>query len=489
MMKKIEIDPISRLEGHGKIAIFLDEGGDVANAYVQIPELRGFEQFAVGRPVEEMPRITPRICGVCPLVHHYASSKACDAVYRVPLPPNGERLRRMIFNAYMFYDHLLHFYYLAAPDFVVGPTADPGARNILGVVDKVGLEIGSKVIEMRAKSIDVLKYFGGKRTHPIINLPGGVSRPLDAEAREQMLAHAREAVEFSKFTFQLFEDVVLKNKEYVDLVLSEAYGGQETYYIGVVNDDNELDFYDGWSRIVDPDGNEFARFAAEDYLDHIEERVEPWSYLKVTYLKKIGWKGWVTGKDSGIYRGGPLATLNAADRMQTPVAQAEYEKFYATLGGKPVHASLAYHWARIIRGAQGAELWLRYLEDDEILDPHIRNLATETPSRGVGIVEAARGHLIHDYTTDENGILTEANLIVSTTQNYAGINLAVRNAARGVITGGDVDEGKLNMVEMAFRAYDPCMACATHALPGKMPLEYELYDAGGELLRTIKRNC
>jgi F420-non-reducing hydrogenase large subunit len=395
----------------------------------------------------------------------------------------------MIYNSYMFYDHLLHFYYLAAPDFVVGPTADPAERNILGVVAKVGLEIGAKVIEMRAKSIDVMKYFGGKRTHPIIALPGGLTRPLDAETRDEMRKHAEEAVEFSKFTFQLFEDVVLKNQAYVDLVLSEAYGGQETYYIGLVNDENKADFYDGYTRIVDPEGSEFAKYEGANYLDYLAERVEPWTYLKVTYLKGVGWKGWVTGKDSGIYRGGPLGRLNASEGMQTPVAQAEFEKMYETLGGKPVHASLAYHWARIIEGAQGAELWLEYMQDDDILDEHIRNIPTETPSRGVGTIEAARGHLIHDYHTDENGIVTEMNLIVATTHNYAGINLAIANAAKGVIKGGDVDEGKLNMVEMAFRAYDPCMACATHSLPGKMPLELEIYDADGELRRTVKRNC
>ncbi len=394
----------------------------------------------------------------------------------------------MIYNAYFFYDHLLHFYYLAAPDFVVGPTAPASERNILGVIGKVGLEIGSKVIDMRAKSIDVLKYFGGKRTHPIIALPGGISRPLTEEKRQEMLGHAREAVEFSKFTFQIFEDVVLKNKAYVDAILSDAFGGLQTYYIGLVNDKNQMDFYDGTTRVVDPEGKEFAKFHPSKYLDHIAERVEPWTYLKQTYLKNVGWKGWVTGKDSGIYRGGPLGRLNACDGMQTPVAQAEYEKMYSTLGGKPVHATLAYHWARIIEGAQGAELWVKFLEDDSITDPKVRNLATATPSEGVGVIEAARGHLIHHYVTDPNGIVTDMNLIVATTHNYAGINLSVRQAAKGLISKGQVDEGKLNMVEMAFRAYDPCMACATHALPGKMPLEVEIREADGTPWRTIKRN-
>ncbi len=248
------------------------------------------------------------------------------------------------------------------------------------------------------------------------------------------------------------------------------------------------DFYDGTTRVVDPEGKEFAKFHPSKYLDHIAERVEPWTYLKQTYLKNVGWKGWVTGKDSGIYRGGPLGRLNACDGMQTPVAQAEYEKMYSTLGGKPVHATLAYHWARIIEGAQGAELWVKFLEDDSITDPKVRNLATATPSEGVGVIEAARGHLIHHYVTDPNGIVTDMNLIVATTHNYAGINLSVRQAAKGLISKGQVDEGKLNMVEMAFRAYDPCMACATHALPGKMPLEVEIREADGTPWRTIKRN-
>ena len=383
---------------------------------------------------------------------------------------------------------MLHFYYLGGPDFVVGPGAPKSERNILGVVAKVGLEIGSKVIDMRAKSIDVLKYFGGKRTHPIIALPGGISKPLTEEYRQTMLQHAQEAVEFSKFTFQVFEDIVLKNQAYVDAILSEAFGGLQTYYIGTVTDDNKVDFYDGTQRIVDPEGKEFARFKGIEYKDHIAEHVEPWTYLKQTYLKKVGWKGWVTGKDSGIYRGGPLGRLNAADGMQTPVAQAEYEKMYSTLGGKPVHATLAYHWARIIEGCQGAELWLKYCQDESIVNANVRNIPTAKPHEGVGILEAARGNLIHHYVTDDNGIVTDMNLIVATTQNYAAMNLSVAQAAKGLIKGGVVDDGKLNMIEMAFRAYDPCMACATHSLPGQMPLEVRIFEADGTLRQTLKKN-
>jgi len=389
----------------------------------------------------------------------------------------------------MYYDHLLHFYYLAAPDFVVGPDAPAAERNILGVIGKVGLEVGKTVIDRRAKAIDVMKYFGGKRTHPIISLPGGVSRQLEEEYRQTMVEQATEAVEFTKFTLQVFEDVVLKNKAYLDLVLSEAYGGQETYYIGLVTDDNKVDFYDGYTRIVDPEGKEFAKYEPKDYLNYLEEHVEPWTYLKTTYLKDVGWKGFVTGKDSGIYRGGPLGRLNAADGMQTPLAQAEYEKFYDTLGGKPVHATLAYHWARLVEMMQGAELWLEFAKDESTTAPDVRNIPEPLtgPSDGVGTIEAARGHLIHHYWTDENGITTDVNLIVATTHNYAGINIACRNAAKALIKDGQVNDGLLNMVEMAFRAYDPCFACATHSLPGQMPLEAVIYEADGSEYKRLKK--
>ncbi|RCK76615.1 MAG: Group 3 bidirectional [NiFe]-hydrogenase, alpha subunit [Ignavibacteriae bacterium] len=487
-MKHIKIDPITRLEGHGKINIFLDENGEVANTYFQIPELRGFETFCIGRPVEEMPRITTRICGVCPEAHHMASAKACDAVFKVEIPSAAKKLRALLYNVFFAGDHTTHFYALGGPDFVVGPDAPPAERNILGVVKKVGLEIGGKVIEMRKRTQEVIKTLGGKQTHQVTSLPGGVSKGLSVEEAKEIEKHCEWFVEFGKFTIKIFNDIVLANKAYVDLILSDTFT-HRTYYIGLVDEKNKVNFYDGKVRVVDPDGKEFAKYAPSEYLEHIAEHVEPWTYLKFPFLKKVGWKGFVDGKDSGVYRATPLSRLNAADGMPTPLAQAEYERMYSTLGGKPVHATLATHWARIIELLSAAEMALDLIRDPEITSTHIRNIPTEIPTEGVGIVEAPRGTLTHHYITDEKGILKKVNLIVGTTNNYAPISMSINKAAKGLIKRGvQVTEGLLNMVEMAFRAYDPCFGCATHYLPGKMPLEVQIYDFNGNLIEVISRN-
>ncbi len=486
MSERITIDPITRLEGHGKIEIFLDDKGDVDRAILQIPELRGFEQFAVGRPVEEMPRITPRICGVCPTTHHMCSTKANDAVFNVKPTPTAEKIRRLIYNAFQFEDHTLHFFFLGGPDFVVGPTALAADRNILGVLGKVGLEVGGKVIRARREARDIISYLGGKVIHPICGIAGGVSKGLDEEHRVQFLETANFAVEFAQFALQIFDDVVLKNKEYVDIVVGNAYK-IVTYYMGLVDKNNKIDFYDGDVRVVDPEGKEFCKFSPSEYLDHISEHVEPWSYIKFPFLKKVGWKGFTEGKESGIYRVAPLARLNAADGMATPLAQEHYERMYETLGGKPVHNTLAYHWARLIETLQAAEDMKALLEDKTITDPDIRNIPTDTPNEGVGIVEAPRGTLIHHYKTDSRGIMEEANLIVATVHNAAAINMSIEKAAKTFIKGGNVSEGLLNMAEMAFRPYDPCHACGTHCLPGDMPLELKIYDYNGELVEKLKK--
>ncbi len=486
-MRQIKIDPVTRLEGHGKIDIFLDDNGEVANTYFQIPELRGFEQFCVGRPVEEMPRITTRICGVCPEAHHMAAAKACDAVFHVEVPPTAKKLRQLLYNVFYAGDHTTHFYVLGGPDFVVGPDAPPAERNILGVVKKVGLEVGGKVIEMRKRTQEVIKTIGGKQTHQVTCLPGGISKGITEEERKRIEEHCLWFVEFGKFTQQVFADIVLKNQAYVDLILSDAFA-HRTYYMGLVDEKNHVNFYDGKVRVVDPDGKEFAKYAPSEYLDNVAEHVEGWTYLKFPFLKKVGWKGLVDGKESGVYRATPLSRLNAADGMPTPLAQAEYEKMYATLGGKPVHATLATHWARIIELLSGAEMALALSRDQEITGPKIRNIPTETPTEGVGIVEAPRGTLTHHYVTDAKGILTKVNLIVGTTNNYAPIAMSIQKAAKGLIRKGtEVTEGVLNRIEMAFRAYDPCFGCATHALTGKAPIEVRIYDASGELLQTITR--
>ena len=486
-MRQIKIDPITRLEGHGKIDIFLNDDGEVANTYFQIPELRGFEQFCVGRPVEELPRITTRICGVCPEAHHMASAKACDAVFHVDPPPTAKKLRQLLYNVFFAGDHTLHFYALGGPDFIVGPTAPAAERNILGVVKKVGLEVGGKVIEMRKRTQEVLKTLGGKQTHQVTSLPGGVSKGITAEEAKHIEEHCLWFVEFGKFTLQAFNDIVLKNQQYVDLILSDAFS-HKTYYMGLVDEKNRVNFYDGKVRVVDPDGKEFVKYSPSEYLENIAEEVEPWTYLKFPFLKKVGWKGLVDGKDSGVYRATPLSRLNASDGMPTPLAQAEYEKMYSTLGGKPVHATLATHWARVIELLSAAEMALDLVRDPEITGTNIRTIPTEIPTEGVGIVEAPRGTLTHHYTTDAKGMVTKVNLIVGTTNNYAPISMSINKAARGLIKKGqEVTEGTLNMIEMAFRAYDPCFGCATHALPGRRPFILRIRDKDGEILKEINR--
>jgi len=486
-MKTITIDPITRLEGHGKIEIFLNDEGDVENAFLQIPELRGFEKFCEGRPVEEMPRIVPRICGVCPAAHHMASAKATDAVYHVDPPPAAKKLRELFYCAHMIHSHIAHFYALAAPDFVLGPTSDPAKRNILGLVEKVGLEIGGEVIKHRAYAQDIQAVIGGKATHPVCGLPGGMSKAITEEDRADFEEKAKSFVEFGKLGLKLFDDLVLANKEYLELITGDIYT-MKSYYMGMVDKDNKVNFYEGDLRVVDPEGKETARFKPADYLDHIAERTESWSYLKFPFLKKVGWKGLVDGKDSGVYRVNSLARLNVADGMATPLAQAEYERMFATLGGKPVHATLAFHWARLIEILYAAERFMELCHDSEITSPDVRTIPTATPDEGVGIVEAPRGVLIHHYQTDEKGIVKKVNLIVATVQNNPAMNMSVKRAAQGLIKKGQVaSEGLLNMVEMAFRAYDPCMACATHALPGQMPLEIVIYNSRGEITEKLKR--
>jgi F420-non-reducing hydrogenase large subunit len=486
MMRKITIDPITRLEGHGRIEIFLNDAGDVDKAYLQIPELRGFEKFCEGRPAEEMPRITPRICGVCPTAHHMCSTKALDDLWKVEPTSTAKKIRRLMYNAFVAEDHIFHFFFLAGPDFVVGPQAPAGERNILGVIGKVGLEDGGKVIKVRKGLRGVIQTIGGKVIHPVCGLPGGVSKAITEEERKEFIEAAEYAVEFSKWALELFDSIVLQNKEYVDLVAGDIYK-HRTYYMGLVDENNKVNFYDGDLRVVDPNGKEFAKFKGQDYLNHIGEHVEPWNYMKFCYLKNVGWKGFTDGEDSGIYRVAPLARLNAAEGMATPLAQEAYEKMYEVLGGKPVHNTLAFNWARLIEALYASEEMLELAHDPELTSPDIVNLPTETPKEGIGVVEAPRGTLFHHYQTDEKGILTKVNLIVATTNNMAPIDMSVEKAAKSLIHKGEVSDGLLNMIEMAFRAYDPCMACGTHALPGQMPLEVTIYDAQGNELKKLSQ--
>jgi len=485
-MKTITIDPVTRLEGHGKISIFLDDAGNVADAFVQIPELRGFEKFCVGRPLEEMSRITTRICGVCPEAHMMAAAKACDAVYHMDLPRTAKLLRELLYVIFFVTDHATHFYALGGPDFVMGPDAPKEQRNILGVIHKVGVEIGRKVIDLRGTCHELIKKMGGKAVHPIGAIPGGMSKGMTLEEKEENLKAGKEAVEFGKFTIQLFNDIVLKNPQYVDLILSDSFT-HHTYNMGLVDENNQTNFYEGQIRVVDPDGKELTKFKPADYLDHLEEHVETWSYLKFPVLKKVGWKGLVDGAESGIYKATPLSRLNVSNGLATPLANEEHDRMYKTLGGKPVHQTLATHWARIIELLYAAERWVQLAGDPEITGPEYRMVPDRTPDEGVGVVEAPRGTLYHHYKTDKNGLITEANLIVGTTNNNGAINLSVKKAAQGFIKAGIVNDGLLNIVEMAFRAYDPCFGCATHALPGRGPLGIKIYDRHHRLISELRR--
>ncbi|MBE9501049.1 MAG: Ni/Fe hydrogenase subunit alpha [Dehalococcoidia bacterium] len=486
-MKRISIDPITRLEGHGKIEIFLDDAGEVANAYFQVPELRGFEKFCEGRLVEDMPQITERICGVCPEAHHMASVKAVDAVYHIDPPSTGKKLRELMYSAFYVADHTTHFYILSGPDFIMGPDANPAERNILGVIAKVP-DVGMEVIKAREMGHEIIEMVAGRKVHPCGALPGGMSHGLNEEERQRIEEMARSLLEFAKFTIKVFDDIVLANKAYVDLILSDSYT-HRTYYMGLVDENNKVNFYDGKVRVVDTEGKEFVKYAPREYLEHVAEYVEPWTYLKFPYLKKVGWRGLVDGQDSGVYRATPLSRLNAADGMTTPLAQAEYERMYSTLGGKPVHATLATHWARIIELLYAAERLLELSVDSEITGPEYRIIPTTTPDEGVGIVEAPRGTLTHHYITDEHGVVNKVNLIVGTTNNNAAISMSIKKAAQGLIKGGkEITEGLLNKIEMAFRAYDPCLACATHSLPGQMPLEVKIYDSQRNLVQVVRRD-
>ncbi len=491
--RRISIDPVTRLEGHGKIDIFLDRQGEVAEVFFQVPELRGFEKFCEGRPVEEMPRIMPRICGVCPEAHMMAAAKACDAVYGAELPLTARLLRELQYDIFYVTDHATHFYALGGPDFVMGPDADPAVRNIIGVIGKVGLEVGKKVIQCRGWGHEAASIFGGRPVNPVNAIPGGMSKGIDEKERARLDEICSFMVEFGKFTLKLLHDVVLANGAYVDLILDGPYL-HRTYSMGLVDEKDRVNFYDGKVRVVDPEGKELAKYEPREYADHVAERVEPWTYLKFPYLKKVGWKGFVDGVESGVYRATPQSRLNVSRGMSTPLAQEAYEEYFETLTGdasgkKPVHHTLAIHWARVVELVNAAERALELVRHPEITHPeNHRVVCDKTPDEGVGIVEAPRGTLTHHYVTDKEGRIKKANLIVGTTNNHAAICMSIKQAAKGLIKKGvEVTDGVLNRIEMAFRAYDPCFGCATHSLPGRMPLAVRVRGEDGAVLSERSR--
>jgi len=483
-LKKIEINPMTRLEGHGKITIFLDDQGNVENTFFQTVELRGYERFLTGMPIEEVPRTVSTICGVCRCVHYTCSVKAADGVYQVEPTPTARKIRELLLNAHYVEDHAAILYALGLPDFVVGPTADPAVRNLIGVAQVVGADFVKTVLKKRFAAVKVIEMLAGKPIHPVAALPGGWSKRVTEEERKEILELSKEMIKLGQLTLKVFDDIVLRNKEYMELVTGDVYKAVVNY-LGTVDDKNRVQYYDGTQRIVDTKGNEIGRFIGKEYLDYIAERVLPWSYLKIPYLKKIGWQGIVDGDGTSLYCVGPLARLNAADGMDTPLAQEAYEKMYATFGTKPVHNVLAYHWARAIELLNAAEKVQEIALDESITSPDVR-AELGKPDEGVAIIEACRGTLIHHYKTDDQGIVQEANLIVATTHNKGPINVAIKRAAQHFIKNGKVEEGILNLVEIAYRPYDLCLACATHTLPGRLPIQVDIYDSNGELYKRLR---
>ncbi len=488
MTRKISIDPVTRLEGHGKIEIFLDDSGAVENTFFQVPELRGFERFVVGRPIEELPRIVTRICGVCPASHHMASAKAVDGCFGGEVAPLAHKLRDMYYQAHFIHSHIAHFYALAAPDFVLGPDSDPAARNLLGVVAKVGQKVGGSVIAARKKAQEIQRMIGGRNTQDIWCLPGGVAKGIKKYELAQIKLWAEELYDLAQFSLLLFHDGVLENAEYREMIRNGPYT-LDVHSMGLVDDTNAPNFYDGKVRVVDFEGKEICKYEPRDYARYVAEHVEPWSYLKFPYLRQRGWKGFVEGIDTSLYCASPLARLNVADHMATPNAQEAFEEMFAVLGSHPSRALLANHWARLVEMVQNAETLRNYCRDEDITGEQVRVIPKLITGEGVGIVEAMRGTLTHHYTCDEQGICTSANLIVGTTNNNAAIQMVTKKVAASLIQPGrEPDQGILNRIEMAFRAFDPCFSCATHSLPGQMPLEARIYRRG-ELWRHIKRGC
>ena len=487
MTRRITIDPITRLEGHGRIEVLLDEQGNAQSAFLQVPELRGFERFCVGRAAEEMPQLTAHVCGVCPAAHHLASVRALDALYGARVPVAAKKVQALYYDLFLFEDHLLHYWYLGGPDFYAGPKAPAPMRNVLGVLAKVGQDLGRRILSARKEARELMAAIAGRTVHPVFALPGGNSRPLDAALLERLRETAPRLVRFAEDTLASFHKAVLENKDYLTALKSEVFRVR-CHSMGMVDEEGRLTFLDGRVRVVDPGGAELALFEPKDWLEHVAERVEPWTYAKLTFLKQKGWKGFSEGSESGLYRVGPLGRLNVARAMATPRAEAERQRLFDALGW-PAHQTLAFHWARLVEALQAAEAVEARAADLDLASTDVRCVPAPLsgPREGVGAVEAPRGTLFHHYAADADGILTAVNLVVASQHNGASVQVSVRKAARGLIRNGRVDPGLLNLLEMAFRAYDPCNACASHALPGELPLEVTVRGPDGAVREVVRR--
>jgi NAD-reducing hydrogenase large subunit len=474
MSKTIEINPVTRVEGHGKVTIHLNDQNQVEESHFHVVEFRGFEKFCEGRLMSEMPVITTRICGICPVSHHLVSAKACDDLLGVDIPPAAKKLRELMHMGQIIHSHALHFFYLAAPDFIFGPAADPAGRNIFGIIG-TDPEFARKAIRLRKIGQNIIERIGGRPIHPVTAIPGGMSKPLSHEDRFSISGEVDEAIELAQMGIQVSKQMYEK---YADLI--PRFAVIKTNYMGLIKE-GKLELYDGRLRIIEESGSLLNEFEPGDYLDHLGERVEDWSYMKFPFYKERGYP-------EGTYRVGPLARLNAADAIGTERANGELAEFKEMGNGGPVHETLYYHYARLIEILYAAERVRELVDDDEIVSRDVRVRVDRQAGEGVGVIEAPRGTLIHHYWADESGMIEKVNLVVATVQNNPSIDRSVNEVAREFVEGDKIGEGALNMVEMAVRCYDPCLSCATHAI-GQMPLVIELVAADGMVLDVVERRA
>jgi len=474
MGQKITISPVTRIEGHAKITIHLDDAGQVDRTFFHVEQFRGFEKFSEGRMYYEMAQITPRICGICPVSHHLAATKAADEVAGTRPTPTGHKLRELLHMGQVVQSHGMHFFELAGPDLILGFDADPKVRNVAGLV-AADPALALKAVRLRAFGQDLIRLLGGRRVHPLFGVPGGVSQPLRPADRDLFRRGVDAHLAVAQAGLDIWRAWTEAHRETLD-----EFAVFPSAYMGTVQEDGALELYDGRLRLLDAAGGRITEFAPREYLAHIGEHVEPYSYLKFPFYKPLGWP-------AGVYRVGPLARLNVATHIRTPLAQAEMQRWKALRGGKPVEGTLQYHYARLIELLYALERMAELLDDPEITGEEIANPIGPIAGEGVGCLEAPRGTLIHHYWTDEHGVITRVNLIVATGHNNWAMNHAVNLVARRYIDGIPPTEGILNRVEAAIRAHDPCLSCSTHAM-GKMPILLELYAADGRLLHTLRRD-
>ena len=473
MVRKIVIEPVTRIEGHAKVVVYLDDDDQVQKALFHVNEFRGFEKFCEGRMFFEMPQITPRICGICPVSHHLVSVKACDQILGVEPPRPAQLLRELMHMGQVIQSHSMHFFELAGPDLLLGFDADPAVRNVAGLYS-VNPELVGKAIKLRKFGQSMIAVLGERRIHPTFAVPGGVNKALDAEDRDALLSEIGPMIGYAQEALGIIKGWVEKNRS-----VMEEFAAFPSGYLGMVSPDNAVELYQGELRHVDENRQERHRFDGREYLDHIGEHVEAWSYLKFPYFKDAGWPG-------GVYRVGPLGRLNAAEKMATPLAQQEYETYMQVRGGKVVEGTLYYHYARLIENLYALERAREILETKEVLSRDLLCPGRVTNRQGVGVLEAPRGTLFHHYWVDENGKIEKVNLIVATGNNNHAMSRAVEEVAKTYVKGAEIKEGALNRIEAAIRAYDPCLSCSTHAV-GQMPLELVIFDAQGREIRRVTR--